>query len=117
MVDELWTEERDFWLAGAAEAARKLDDGCLMALAPPGGAPGILTRRKVVASLSDAPRWQEVGFAERASIQTDEVCVLAYRATARRAGAETYRALCTTTWIRRDGDWRILQHQQTPVSA
>lgn len=113
MVDELWTEERDFWLAGAAEAARKLDDGCLMAFAPS----GILTRRKVVESLSDAPRWQEVGFADRASIQTDEVCVLAYRATARRAGAETYRALCTTTWIRRDGDWRILQHQQTPVSA
>ncbi|MBD9529035.1 nuclear transport factor 2 family protein [Paracoccus sp. PAR01] len=111
MADELWREERDFWLAGSAEAARKLDDGCLMVFAPA----GILTRRKVVENLGASPRWQEVTISDRASIETDELCVLAYRATARRAGAETYRALCTTTWIRRDGDWRIVQHQQTPV--
>lgn len=113
MADELWTEERDFWLKGAAEAARKLDEGCLMAFA----GSGILTRRKVVEGLSSAPRWQEVTMSDRASIETDDICVLAYRATARRAGAETYRALCTTTWIRREGDWRIVQHQQTPVPA
>lgn len=113
MADDLWREEREFWLSGAAEAARKLDDACLMALAPQ----GILTRRRVVESLSSAPRWQEVTLADRASIETDEICVLAYHATARRAGAETYRALCTTTWIRRDGDWRIVQHQQTPVQG
>lgn len=111
MADELWHEEREFWLAGAAEALRKLDEGCLMALAPA----GILTRRKVVETLSQGPRWQEVSMSERASIETDDLCVLAYRATARRAGADTYRALCTTTWVRRDGDWRIVQHQQTPV--
>ncbi|CAM3025496.1 protein of unknown function [Paracoccus aminovorans] len=111
MADELWREERDFWLAGAAETARKLDEACLMAFAPA----GILTRRRAVESLASAPRWQEVTMSDRASIETDELCVLAYRATARRAGAETYRALCTTTWIRRDGDWRIVQHQQTPL--
>lgn len=112
MAEELWTEERDFWLAGAAEAARKLDEGCLMVLA----GTGILTRRKIVDRLSDAPRWQEVQLTDRASIETDEIRVLAYRATARRPGAETHRALCTTTWIRRDRDWRIIQHQQTPVA-
>ena len=111
MADELWREEREFWLAGVAEAARKLDGSCLMAFRPT----GIMDRTAVIAALQSAPRWQEVTMAERASIETDEVCVLAYRATARRAGAETYRALCTTTWIRRAGDWRILQHQQTPV--
>lgn len=111
MADELWREEREFWLSGSAEAARKLNDACVMAFAPS----GILTRRKMVESLGAAPRWQELQMTERAVVETNDVCVLAYRATARRAGAETYRALCTTTWIRRDGDWRILQHQQTPV--
>lgn len=111
MADELWREERDFWLAGASEAARRLDDGCLMVLAPA----GVLTQRKVVESLSSAPRWQEVTLAERAMIQTDELCVLAYHATARRPGAETYRAFCTTTWVRRGADWRIVQHQRTPA--
>lgn len=111
MTDEIWHEERAFWLAGAAEALRKLDEGCLMVLAPT----GILTRRKVVDTLSAGPRWQEIGMTDRASILTDDLCVLAYRVTARRPGAETYRALCTTTWMRRDGDWRIVQHQQTPA--
>jgi len=111
MADELWREEREFWLAGTAEAMRKLDGACLMAL--PGA--GIMDRAAAIAALQSAPRWQEVTMAERASIETDEVSVLAYHATARRAGAGTYRALCTTTWIRRAGDWRILQHQQSPA--
>ncbi|UXU74219.1 MULTISPECIES: nuclear transport factor 2 family protein [unclassified Paracoccus (in: a-proteobacteria)] len=111
MADDLWREERDFWLAGVAEAARKLDEACLMAFA----GTGILTRRRVVESLSAVPRWQEITMTDRASIETDDLCVLAYRATARRPGADTYRAICTTTWIRRDGDWRIVQHQQTAV--
>ncbi|MGA0615312.1 DUF4440 domain-containing protein [Paracoccus sp. KR1-242] len=111
MADELWREERDFWLAGVAEAVRKLDETCVMAFAPT----GILSRRKVVERLGTVPRWQEISMTERAVVETNEVCVLAYRATARRSGADAYRALCTTTWIRRDGDWRILQHQQTPV--
>lgn len=111
MADELWREEREFWVSGVAEAMRKLDEGCLMAFGPT----GILTRRRVVETLSEAPRWQEITMTERAAVQTNDVCVLAYHATARRTGANTYRALCTTTWRRTAGDWRIIQHQQTPV--
>ncbi|KGJ06747.1 protein of unknown function [Paracoccus halophilus] len=111
MADELWREEREFWLAGVAEAARRIDSACVMAFAQT----GILDRAGVIAALQSAPRWQEVTMTARATVETDEVCLLAYHATARRPGAETYRALCTTTWIRRAGDWRILQHQQTPV--
>ena len=112
MADELWREEREFWLAAVAEAARRLDGACLIALAPA----GILDRAATVAALQSGPRWQEVTLSERASIETDEIRVLAYRATARRSGADTCRMLCTTTWMRRDRDWRIIQHQQTPVS-
>ena len=36
MADELWQEERDFWLAGSAEAARKLDEGAGKMAAPTG---------------------------------------------------------------------------------
>lgn len=111
MADELWRGEREFWLAGVAEAGRKLDTSCLMAFPRT----GILDRTAAIAALQAAPRWQEITMTERASIETDDVCVLAYHATARRAGADTYRAFCTTTWIQRAGDWRILQHQQTPV--
>ncbi len=111
MADELWREERDFWLSGAAEAARRIDPACVMVFAQG----GIMDRAAVIAALQSAPRWQEITMSDRATVETDEVCLLAYRATARRPGAEAYRALCTTTWIRRAGDWHILQHQQTPV--
>lgn len=115
-MDELWREEREFWLSGPAENARRLDEGCLLVLGPSRGvAPTILTRERVISTLADLPRWQEVTLTERASIMTDEVGVLAYKVTARRSGAEAYRAYCTTTWIRRAADWHILQHQQSPV--
>ena len=69
------------WLAGAAEVARKLDEACVMAFAPT----GILTRRKAIERLGSAPRWQEISMTDRALVETNEVCVLAYRATARRS--------------------------------
>lgn len=88
MADELWREERDFWLAGGAEAARKLDDACLLALAPA----GILTRRRAVEHLAARPRWQDLTMTDRASIETDDLHILAYHATARRPGAGTHMA-------------------------
>ena len=111
MADELWREEREFWLSGVAEAARKLDGACLMVLGPA----GVLDRAGVVSALQSAPRWQELTVSDRSTIETDEVVVLAYRAVARRPAADAYRALCTTTWIRRHADWRILQHQRTAL--
>lgn len=111
MADELWREEREFWLGGVAETARKIDPACVMVFANT----GILDRSGVIAALQSVPRWQEITMTDRATVETDEVCLLAYRATLRRARADAFRALCTTTWIRRAGDWRIIQHQQTPL--
>ena len=94
-----------------AETARKIDPACVMVFANT----GILDRSGVIAALQSVPRWQEITMTDRATVETDEVCLLAYRATLRRARADAFRALCTTTWIRRAGDWRIIQHQQTPL--
>ena len=45
---------------------------------------------------------------------TDRVGVVAYRARAARGGQD-YEALCTSTYVRVDGDWRLAVHQQTPL--
>lgn len=113
MSDGIWDEERAFWLGGAAEAARRLDDVCLLVL----GQGGVLTRDAAIAALADAPRWHEITLADRALVETDEVRVLAYHATARRQGMPAHRAICTTTWLRRDGDWRIVQHHRSDRPA
>jgi len=41
--------------------------------------------------------------------------VLGYIATASREGAAPWRAACSSTWARRDNEWKIVQHQQTPL--
>ena len=44
-----------------------------------------------------------------------ESCIVTYRAEAQRPGESPYRALMTTVYARRDGRWRLLLHQQSPV--
>ena len=51
---------------------------------------------------------------QRHVTESDDVTILAYRATAMREGI-TYRAFCSSTWIRRDDGWRLIAHQQTPL--
>jgi len=48
----------------------------------------------------------------------DDSAVLTYRATAEVTGRDmVYRLYMTSLYTRRDGAWRLLFHQQTPVSA
>lgn len=45
----------------------------------------------------------------------DDAAVLTYRAQARRDFQPEYQALMASTYVRRDGRWRLALHQQTPV--
>jgi hypothetical protein len=40
--------------------------------------------------------------------------IVTYLAEAQREGATPYRALMSTAYVRRDGRWRLVLHQQTP---
>jgi uncharacterized protein (TIGR02246 family) len=48
---------------------------------------------------------------------TPDSAVVVYRATAQREGEERYEANMTTVYARRDGRWRLVLHQQTPMPA
>jgi hypothetical protein len=42
---------------------------------------------------------------------------IAYRAKATR-GDQSYHAICTSTLLRKgEGDWEVIQHQQTPLGV
>ena len=45
----------------------------------------------------------------------DDAAVLTYRAQARRDFQPEYQALIASTYVRRDGEWKLALHQQTPV--
>ncbi len=112
-MDELWTTEHRLWLDGAGAYGELMAPRCVMAFGPM----GILEDDAIVESLRGAPRWTQVEMADQVLAQpTPDVAVLAYRAQARRDGAEPYAALCTSTYLRIGEGWRIAQHQQTPLA-
>lgn len=110
--------ERDAWtaLSTSGDAATAfygdvLADEVLMLL--PGGLV-IDDRAQVIDSMGGAP-WESFELSdERVVPLTDDSAVVAYRATAVRQGHE-YTALFASTYIRADGVWRLVLHQQTPV--
>ena len=112
-MDEIWTFEERFWLAGVEHYETGMHPECIMAFPAP---VGILTGASIVAALKDAPRWSSVEMEERQIIRpAPDAVVVAYRARAVRDGSPAYSAYCTSTYVRvRDG-WRIVQHQQTPA--
>lgn len=97
--------------AAAAFYDAVLADEVLMLL--PGGLV-LDDRAAVVDSMRGAP-WSSYELAdERVVPLSDSSVVVAYRATARRDGPP-YTALFASTYARRDGTWKLVVHQQTPV--
>jgi hypothetical protein len=114
MMDELWQNERSFWLEGIDFFETQLARECLMVL--PGM--GILDRTQVVESLRNAPRWSEIEMqVRREAMIGTSVALLAYNAVGHRDHAPLYRATCTSAYVLEDHRrWRMVQHQQTPAS-
>lgn len=109
----VWDLERGFWLDGEAHFRKVMAERCVMVFAEP---VGIIEGEAIVESLSQMPRWATVEMSQRTfSTIGGGVVVLAYRAEAARDGADTYRALCSSTYAKQDGEWRLVQHQHTPV--
>jgi hypothetical protein len=116
--EELIELEHAGWsaLASSGAAATRhyeehLADRVLMLL--PGGLV-VDDRAEAIASMGGAP-WDSFELAdERVVPLSPDVAVVAYRAQARRGSTE-YTALFNSTYVRRDGSWRLAVHQQTPV--
>lgn len=112
-VTDFWRIEERFWLAGEEFFRQRLDAECMMVFPEP---VGILAGNAILETLKDAPRWDSVQMGDRRTALTDDLAILAYSAEGRRDGKQRYRALCSSTYARRGGgDWRLIQHQQTPV--
>ena len=109
----VWGSEKGLWTADPEHYRAVVDDDCLMVLPDK---PYIFDGHAAVDEVSRTPRWDEVTFDDqKVSRPQDGVIVIAYRVDARR-GQDSYAAHCTTTY-RRLGhdDWRVIQHQQSPV--
>lgn len=105
-----WQDEEALWTMGAAEMRRRLHPAGLAIF----GTTEIVDVAGAMAVVERAPRWTSARLFDRRLSQSDDVVVLAYRVAALREGTE-YQALCSSVWVRMGDDWKLIQHQQTPV--
>lgn len=108
----LWAMEQKFWLEPPTFHALHLTDDCVLLLPPPAG---VLTKESAITLINETPPWAGVRFGGRRVLRVqDRVLLLAYSATAhRRKQLTTYRALVSSLYVNRDGNWNIAFHQQT----
>lgn len=105
--------ERKFWLEGAAFYREHLADDFTMLF--PGV--GVMDRAEAIAGIEQGPRWTEVEIHDAQMIDlSPDNRVLYYKATARREGEETYSALVSSVYVHRESKWKLIFHQQSPVS-
>ena len=110
--DRVWGLEASLW-KGEGDVHKTIDPEAQMALPSP---PFIYSSERAIEAVEGTPRWSNVAFEDGTISRPQEgLIVVAYTAHAQRNGHEEYVAHCTTTYRRTEtGDWRVVQHQQTP---
>ena len=94
---------------GDAYRARLAEDALVVV-------PGfVLDRDATIEAMDASPGWDDVDLsgATTRSVGADGA-VLTYTFTGRR-GDDEYRAVLSSAYARRDGDWKLVLHQQTPL--
>lgn len=112
MTPSFWDAESRFWLEGSERYPSQLANGAAMVFPKP---TGILTGDEIMESLGSAPRWDSVAFEEKSESRVGDTMVLTYKAVGQRGDDRPYVALCSSTYARQAGAWKLLAHQQTPV--
>ena len=108
--------EREGWEAlssgrGGAYYREHLADNALMAFPF-----GVMTRDEAIAAMESAPPWASFELKDPRVVElTEDSGVVVYAVEARREGQEPYSAVVSSTFVRRDGVWKLAFHQQTPA--
>ena len=114
--NELVALEREGWQAlsdgrGADYYAQHLADNALMAFSF-----GVMDRQAAIDAMAQAPPWASFELTDpRVVALTDDSAVLVYAAKAQREGQDPYAATISSTFVRRQGQWLLAFHQQTPA--
>ncbi len=114
---ELSGIERELWKNDAVLYEHHLDERALLVFPET----GVITRAIAVEAIlrenAEGRRWAEVQFSEvRVLPVTADTALLTYVATSRwEHEADTTKALASSLYVRRNGQWKLAFHQQTPV--
>ena len=109
----LWDMEERGW-TGGAQAARAMTSKEAVFVFP--FPVGILRGETVWQAPEVAQRWRSVVMGERSFSRKGSIAVLAYEVSAEREDTPIFEALCSSTYLKDDGAWLRLSHQQTPMT-
>ena len=106
---QFWTGDKDFY-------RRNVDDSCLVAFGPEMA--GVMSNKDIAATAKDGGnRWKNLDIQLKGLIEpSNDVAILSYEASATRDSGEPYAALVSTGYAKRDDGWKMVFHQQTPLS-
>jgi hypothetical protein len=114
LENELLAIEKSLWTGGPDSYRRHLDADCLVAFTE---MTGVSSRDQIAGTVSGAERWRELQTEVEGIVRpTPEVALLTYRASAVRGEGERYRALVSSGYVRRSDGWKLMFHQQAPLS-
>jgi hypothetical protein len=111
---DLLALEKKFWTGDTKFYQDNVDDSALIAFGP--DMAGVMSNKEIASSAGQGNRWKNLDIKLKGLIEpADDVAILSYEANATRSNGETYAALVSTGYARRDGGWKMMFHQQTPL--
>jgi hypothetical protein len=111
--DDLLELERGFWTGGADYYRQHLDDVCLTAFTEMAGA---FKKEEIARMITDADRWRDLRLEPKGFLEpVPGIAILTYTVGAARKNGDPYAAAVTSGYVMRNGAWKMVLHQQTPL--
>lgn len=111
--ETLWDLEERFWTGGLDSARATTAKNAVMIFPYPAG---ILQGDQIWSRLKPGTSWRSIEMADRSAVRRGALAVLAYRVLAETADVPIYEALCASTYLLDEDEWRRMSHQETPIT-
>jgi hypothetical protein len=116
LEQELITAEREGWEALASGRGGEHYRQHLAANAVMAFPFGVMSREEAIDAMEAAPPWSSFELVDPKVVElSPDSGIVVYRVSAGRAGEEPYAAIASSTFVRRDGQWLLVFHQQSPA--
>lgn len=113
LQSDLIALEKEFWKADADFYRANVDDECLTVFIE---MQGVYDNDEIADLVKESPRWREVAIEPKGLVHpSNDVAVLSYEARAERDGRH-HHALVSSGYVKKDGVWKMMFHQQTPLA-
>jgi hypothetical protein len=112
---DLLALEKKFWTGDSAFYEQNVDESCLIAFTR--DMVGVMSNKDLAATVKSGNRWKNLEVDLKGLVTpSDNTAILSYEARATRESGERYAALVSSGYAKRDGRWKLVFHQQTPLT-